>query len=137
MRKSVSEFVSSFNNDLFSRYGDGLFVSLILSDIEDGHLKIKETPKEIDDYVDYPWLTRFEIVTEKIKAIASDPRTHIKFEKEVKLASKAVKIDNFDIIETLKVSKYWRQKGGKFLPEYVFTDNFETELAIYENRFIV
>ena len=41
------------------------------------------------------------------------------------------------LIETLKVPAYWKQKGDRFLPEKVFTDIFEIEYAIYENRFII
>ena len=89
------------------------------------------------EVINFPWLDELEMVTEKIMSIASKPRTHIKVEKDVKKAEQAVKIDNYDIIETLKVPAYWKQKGDRFLPEKVYTDIFEIEYAIYENRFII
>jgi hypothetical protein len=76
-------------------------------------------------------------VVEKIMAICSDPRTHLKAEKEVKQAEKAVKIDNTDVRMTLRVPRFWKQKNDRMLPEYIYSDVFETEYAIYENRFIV
>ena len=90
-----------------------------------------------EERIDFPWLEELELVTEKVMAIASKPRTHIKVEKDVKKAEQAVKIDNSDIIETLKVPAYWKRKGDRFLPEKVYTDIFEIEYAIYENRFII
>lgn len=90
-----------------------------------------------DEAKSYPWLDDFVNVVEKIMAIVSDPRTHLKAEKQVKLADKAVRIDNEDVRMTLRVPKFWKQQNNRMLPEYIYTSVFETEYAIYENRFVV
>ncbi len=90
-----------------------------------------------DEAKSYPWITEFESVTENIMAIVSKPRTHLKVYKEVKQAEKAVKIANDDVIMTLKVPRFWKEKDNRMLPEYIYSDTSETNYAIYENRFVV
>ena len=136
MAKSLGKYFETYYAGLKEKYGESFNYNQFLDSAKKGGFKITGMSQNfVKENVDFPWLGELEIVTEKIMSIASNPRTHIKFEKEVKNSEKAVKIDNFDIIETLKVPKYWRQKDGRFLPEKVFTDNYETEYAIYENIF--
>ena len=90
-----------------------------------------------DESKSYPWIPEFSAVTENIMAIVSNPRTHLKVYKEVKQAEKAVKIDNNDVLMTLKVPRFWREKDNRMLPEYIYSDTSETDYAIYENRFVV
>ncbi len=90
-----------------------------------------------DEAKSYPWIPEFTAVTENIMSIVSTPRTHLKVYKEVKQAEKAVKIDNNDVIMTLKVPRFWREKDNRMLPEYIYSDTSETDYAIYENRFVV
>jgi len=138
MAKSLGKYLDSYNTSLMEKYGESFGYNTFLNFVKKGGFRITGLSNNaFKESIDLPWIDELEIVTEKIMAIASNPRSHIKFEKEVKQSSKAVKIDNFDIIETIKVPKFWRKKEERFLPEKVFTDNYETELAIYENRFII
>lgn len=138
MRESFSEYFANFNTGLVRKYIRGLDLDKFFADV-DGH-KFNLTGLgryHFDESIEYDWLDKLEFVTEKIMAIASDPRSHIKVYKEVKNSEQAVKISNVDIIETLKVPKFWKLKGNDYLPEKIYTDTFDIELAIYENRFII
>ena len=138
MKETLGKAIHTYNKNLSSQLGESFTYLNFIDSLKDGKIKASGlTTNFIKEELDFPWLEELEMVTEKIMAIASSPRSHIKFEKEVRKSEQAVKIDNFDIIETLKVPKFWKQKGGRFLPEHVYTDVYETELAIYENRFIV
>ena len=136
--KNIKGYYKEYSENLFNKVGNSFSFSAF---IEKSNLKkIRPTGLTSNYYpevINFPWLDELEMVTEKIMSIASKPRTHIKVEKDVKKAEQAVKIDNSDIIATLKVPSYWKRKGDRFLPEKVFTDIFEIEYAIYENRFII
>lgn len=95
------------------------------------------TASTYDESKSYPWIPEFTAVTENIMAIVSKPRTHLKVYKEVKQAEKAVRIANDDVIMTLKVPRFWKEKDNRMLPEYIYSDTSETDYAIYENRFVV
>ncbi len=138
MADSLSKYLHNYNRNLKDKLGSGFTFNSFCDASESKTIKASGLQANIkNEDLNLPWLDELKMVTEKIMAIASNPRSHIKFEKEVRKSEQAVKIDNFDIIETLKVPKFWKQKDGRFLPEYVYTDVYETELAIYENRFIV
>ncbi|MCR4879459.1 MAG: DUF2357 domain-containing protein [Bacilli bacterium] len=135
---NLSKYLEDYSNNILEKVGKEFSYSSFIDKSKSGPLKATGLSTNFyEEKIDFPWLSELELVTEKIMAIASKPRTHIKVEKDVKKAEQAVKIDNYDIIETLKVPAYWRQKGDRFLPEKVFTDIFEIEYAIYENRFII
>lgn len=135
---NLGKYLEDYSNNVLLELGKEFSYSSFLNKSKTGNLKATGlTTNFYEEKIDFPWLEELEMVTEKIMAIASKPRTHIKVEKDVKKAEQAVKIDNNDIIETLKVPAYWKQKGERFLPEKVFTDIFEIEYAIYENRFII
>lgn len=136
--ESISQYLEQYSKSLKKTLGEKFSLATFNKQVKT-HTDLTGGLREnnfLPDF-DLPWLDELKVVTEKILAIASSPRTHIKFEKEVKKSELAVKIDNYDIIETLKVPKFWRRKGGTYLPEYVYTDLYEIELAIYENRFII
>ena len=136
--RSLGKYLEDYSNEILSKCGKEFSYSAFIDKTKTKGLKPSGlTSNFIEEKIDFPWLDELELVTEKIMSIASKPRTHIKFEKDVKKAEQAVKIDNYDIIETLKVPPYWRRKGGRFVPEKVFTDIYEIENAIYENRFII
>lgn len=137
MADTLPSFINDFQARLEKR--GGAFVNGSLK--EDAEAGLFSALNHENDFFSeeksYPWLPEFSNVVEKIMAICSDPRTHLKTLKEVKQAEKAVKIDNTDIRMTLRVPRFWKQKNDKMLPEYIYSDIFETEYAIYENRFIV
>lgn len=135
---NLSKYLEDYSNNVLTQVGKEFSYTSFLSKSRNSDLRPTGlTTNFYEEKIDFPWLEELEMVTEKIMAIASKPRTHIKVEKDVKKAEQAVKIDNNDIIETLKVPAYWKRKGDRFLPEKVFTDIFEIEYAIYENRFII
>ena len=135
---NLGKYLEDYSSTVLNRLGREFSYSSFVNETKMGELKSTGlTTNFYEEKIDFPWLEELQMVTEKIMAIASKPRTHIKVEKDVKKAEQAVKIDNNDIIETLKVPAYWKQKGDRFLPEKVFTDIFEIEYAIYENRFII
>ena len=135
---NLGKYLEDYSSDILGKLGKEYSYSSFVNQTKVGGLKATGlTTNVYEEKIDFPWLDELEMVTEKIMAIASKPRTHIKVEKDVKKAEQAVKIDNYDVIETLKVPAYWKQKGDRFLPEKVYTDIFEIEYAIYENRFII
>lgn len=135
---NLSKYLEEYSSNVLSKIGKEFSYKDFLEGSKIDELRSTGLSTNFyEEKIDFPWLEELEMVTEKIMAIASKPRTHIKVEKDVKKAEQAVKIDNNDIIETLKVPAYWKQKGDRFLPEKVFTDIFEIEYAIYENRFII
>jgi len=137
MAETLQKFIDDFQAQLEKK--GGAFISGSLKeDAEAGVFSALNKEGEIyDEGTSYPWLPDFANVVEKIMAICSDPRTHLKVLKEVKNAEKAVKIDNTDVRMTLRVPRFWREKDNRMLPEYLYSDIFETEYAIYENRFVV
>jgi hypothetical protein len=136
--ESLKKYFQDFNRNLVSNAGTNFKYDKIYELVSKKVVKVDGLHQNfLKEDIEFSWLPELEIVTEKIMAIATNPRTHIKFEKEIKKAEQVVKIDNFDIIETLKLPKYWRQKDDTYLPEYLFSDQYETEYAIYENRFII
>ncbi|MBE6141445.1 MAG: DUF2357 domain-containing protein [Erysipelotrichaceae bacterium] len=135
---NLTKYLEEYSSSILHRVGKEFSYTDFIAHSKDDALRPTGLATNFyEEKIDFPWLEELEMVTEKIMAIASKPRTHIKVEKDVKKAEQAVKIDNNDIIETLKVPAYWKQKGERFLPEKVFTDIFEIEYAIYENRFII
>ena len=135
---NLGKYLEDYSSTVLNKLGHEFSYSNFVSQAKNSELRPTGlTTNFYEEKIDFPWLEELEMVTEKIMAIASKPRTHIKVEKDVKKAEQAVKIDNNDIIETLKVPAYWKRKGERFLPEKVFTDIFEIEYAIYENRFII
>ena len=136
--KTLGAYLNQYNEEITSKVGNAFsYASFIDKSKSKGLRPTGLINNYVEDVIDFPWLDELEMVTEKIMSIASKPRTHIKFEKDVKKAEQAVKIDNYDVIATLKVPAYWKQKGDDFIPERVFTDIYEIEYAIYENRFII
>jgi hypothetical protein len=137
MADTLPSFINDFETRLENRGGAFINGSL-KEDAEAGVFSaLNHENDSFSQEKSYPWLPEFANVVEKIMAICSDPRTHLKAEKEVKQAEKAVKIDNTDVRMTLRVPRFWKQKNDRMLPEYIYSDVFETEYAIYENRFIV
>ena len=135
---NLGKYLEDYSSNVLTKLGKEFSYSSFLDKSKNSDIRSTGlTTNFYEEKIDFPWLEELELVTEKIMAIASKPRTHIKVEKDVKKAEQAVKIDNYDVIETLKVPAYWKQKGDRFLPEKVFTDIFEIEYAIYENRFII
>ena len=135
---NLGKYLEDYSSNVLNELGKEFSYSNFVSKSKNSELRATGLSTNFyEEKIDFPWLEELEMVTEKIMAIASKPRTHIKVEKDVKKAEQAVKIDNNDIIETLKVPAYWKQKGDRFLPEKVYTDIFEIEYAIYENRFII
>ncbi len=135
---TLNKYLQDFNRNLLNNVGVNFTYVNLSNLIEKKKIKVDGLQHNyFRDEIEFSWLSELEIVTEKIMAIASNPRTHIKFEKEIKKAEQVVKIDNYDIIETLKLPKYWRKKDDEYLPEYLYTDQYEMEYAIYENRFII
>lgn len=138
MRESFNEYFANFNTGLVKKYVHGVDLDKFFADVDGHKFTLSGLGRyQFDESIEYDWLDKLEFVTEKIMAIASDPRSHIKVYKEVKNSEQAVKISNVDIIETLKVPKFWKLKGDDYLPEKIYTDTFDIELAIYENRFII
>lgn len=136
--KTLGKYLEDYSASILSKIGKEFSYSSFITKSKAKNLKASGISSTFyEEQIDFPWLDELELVTEKIMSIASKPRTHIKVEKDVKKVEQAVKIDNFDVIETLKVPAYWKRKGDRFLPEKVFTDIFEIEYAIYENRFII
>ena len=136
--KTLSSYFEEYSEAVYTKIGKDFSYSAFLEKSRTKNLKPTGINENFyEEVINFPWLDELEIVTEKIMSIASKPRTHIKVEKDVKKVEQAVKIDNFDVIATLKVPAYWKRKGNRFLPEKVFTDIFEIEYAIYENRFII
>lgn len=136
--KSLKKYFENYSDSILRKVGSNFSYSAFVEKSRSKRIVPAGLVENFyEEAIDFPWLEEMEIVTEKIMSIASKPRTHIKVEKDVKKAEQAVKIDNYDVIETLKVPAYWKRKGDRFLPEKVFTDIFEIEYAIYENRFII
>lgn len=137
MAETLPKFIEDFQAQL-EKKGGAFINGSLKEDAEAGVFSAINNESEIyDEKIAFPWLPDFSNVVEKIMAICSDPRTHLKVVKEVKKAEKAVKIDNTDVRMTLRVPRFWREKGNRMLPEYLYSDIFETEYAIYENRFVV
>lgn len=136
--KTLNKYFENYSASIFNKVGKDFSYSAFLEKSKSKSIRPSGLIENFyEEVINFPWLQELEMVTEKIMSIASKPRTHIKVEKDVKKAEQAVKIDNYDVIETLKVPAYWKRKGDRFLPEKVFTDIFEIEYAIYENRFII
>ena len=136
--KTLNKYFEDYSDSILKKVGKDFSYSAFLEKSKSKHIVPAGLSENFyEEVINFPWLKELENVTEKIMSIASKPRTHIKVEKDVKKAEQAVKIDNYDVIETLKVPAYWKRKGDRFLPEKVFTDIFEIEYAIYENRFII
>ena len=136
--KTLSKYFKDYSSSILNKIGNEFSYSAFLEKSKSKNLRPSGLRSNFyEEEINFPWLDELEMVAEKIMSIASKPRTHIKVEKDVKKAEQAVKIDNYDVIETLKVPAYWKRKGDRFLPEKVFTDIFEIEYAIYENRFII
>lgn len=86
---------------------------------------------------DYQWVKEAKTVIEKLESIVNSPRTHLSANQEFRKIEVAEKIDNASLRETIKRAKQWRKKDGELLPEQILTNEFETDFAIYENRFIL
>lgn len=84
-----------------------------------------------------PWYEVFARATHKIYQIIDEPKQQLKYEPVVKLSSKASKVTNQNLIDTVKVPDYWKQVGIRKVPEKVYSDVADDTLCIYENRFIV
>ena len=140
MNKEIGEYLQEYNEKLLNGLlTKGTFVEIgrAFSKSSPGALASGLRSNHHEERVNFPWASELELVTEKIMAIASDPRTHVRFDKEIRLAEQAVKVDGFDMKMTTKTSKLWRLKDDEFKPEKVYTTVYEADYAIYENRFLL
>lgn len=127
MDSSVLKYLSEFAERLEERYGDILPLDRFLADAEEGCLNIVE---------DYSWLDEFAAVIVRIGQIVSGGHLHVKHVKELKKAELASRVDAEAFHMTIKDPRLWRNSDSGIRPESVYSNTFEDEHAIYENRFI-
>ena len=140
MKTDIGNYLSSYNEKLLNQLvTQGTFVEIgkAFSKSSAGALASGLKSNAYEEKVDFPWIDQLDEVTEKIMSIASNPRTHVRFDKEIRLAEQAVKVDGNDMKMTTKTSKLWRLKDEEFKPEKVYTTVYEADFAIYENRFLL
>jgi len=138
MRKELQTFFTDFSFKCSKIFGSSFTMEDLNKALKNKQLKYIDNKVYLrDETIDFPWLSEFEMITNKILAISKNPRTHIRVYKDVVNSEAAVKIDNNDLIETIKTPKFWKLNDDEeYRPEYVYTDTYETDIAIYENRFI-
>lgn len=139
MPYSIEEYLNKFDATFNKKAGDLCEYSNLRRWIKRNslHLSVPNNPRKEFNAKDFDYIERFEAVIERIVTIISNPRTYIKVYKDVKKAEIVTKIDASDIAATLKVSAYWKNISGRQLPYKLYADTFETEYAIYENKFVV
>ena len=76
------------------------------------------------------------LVTNRIRAIYSEPHISLKKDEVIQNVSIASKFDTRSIESTYRDEKLWRIRLGEVAPEFIHTYVHEDNLAIYENRFI-
>mgnify|MGYP003294578699 FL=1 len=124
MKTDIGNYLSTYNEKLLNQLvTKGTFVEIgkAFSKSSAGALASGLKSNAYEEKVDFPWIDQLDEVTEKIMSIASNPRTHVRFDKEIRLAEQAVKVDGTDMKMTTKTSKLWRLKDEEFKPEKVYT----------------
>ncbi len=137
MQNNKEKSLKQFNIDLFSLYEQKVPLSSLIKDSTSGKLKLdyyRESSVINED--DFSWKERMNSVINRIKTIISNPRLHIKTEKEVRRAAVASKVDHVCLQLTFRDLKLWKKRTLAFEPERVYCNVFEDDIAIYENRFI-
>ncbi len=140
MKTDIANYLHDYNLKLLNKViNENAFSNLgeAFSQSPAGQLASGLKSNPIDEHIEFPWIDQLDEVTEKIMSIASNPRTHVRFDKEIRLAEQAVKVDGNDMKMTTKTSKLWRLKDEAFKPEKVYTTVYEADYAIYENRFLL
>lgn len=90
-----------------------------------------------DEKQELPWMEEFKKALKAVIKIVANPRYHIYSFKEPTLTEKVTKIDSHDIIESSKNDAYWQCTDGfHFVPKMFSTTINETDICIYENRFV-
>ena len=117
MADSLGSHIAKFNETLNKELGSSFSLSSFNDQVSKKKITIDgmRSNSRTED-LDFPWLSELEMVTEKIMAIASKYRTHLRVEKTVMRAEKAVRVDNYDIIATLKEPKFWKKKNSSRQP---------------------
>ena len=127
MDKSVLKYLSEFAERTEERYGDLVPLDRFFADLGEGKLGIAE---------DYSWLDEFASVLGRIGQIVSGGHLHVKYVKELKKTETASRVDAEAFRMTIRDPRLWKQTDRGAVPESVYTNTFEDEYAIYENRFV-
>jgi len=137
----IKTFLSSFNDSVVKLYDKKVSVEDLLHDIKTNKLILNGYIKHYFDFtkLDNPtWINDLDRVIAKLQNITHNPRTHIKTEKAILETEKVAKFSNSDLVTSLKSDKYWKiGEDGDMYPEKFVSDVYDTNLCIYENRFIV
>ncbi len=127
MERIVTRYLSAFSEKVTQLYGDNVPLAQLFSDAEDKKLNIVEN---------YDWLNDFSEAIAAIQRIIGHEHIHVKTVKELTLAETAARVDVEGFRMTLQDSQQWTDEGGELHPKKAYSNFFEDEYAIYENRFI-
>ena len=111
-------------------------------DIESFYSKINSLPsvsiQDLSFEYDISFFKELSFVLSVILSIMSKPHLNNKRDEIIARSGEVSSISEEDFQKTLKDASIWRDQGnGRLLPEYLYYHQYEDEIKIYENIFIV
>ena len=111
-------------------------------DIESFYSRINSLPpvsiQDLSFENDISFFKELSFVLSVILSIISKPHLNNKRDEIIARSGEVSSISEEDFQKTLRDSSIWRDQGnGRLLPEYLYYHQYEDEIKIYENIFIV
>ena len=138
MKQTKSNYLRVFNSEINDLFRGDAKVSRIIDAFEKEALLSSNVANSSSiEPEEFAWMDNFERTILKLRTIIGKPRLHLKTIKEVLKKDIANKVDATGFNMTARDSKLWKMQDAEYIPEYVYANISEDEIAIYENRFIV
>jgi len=136
MEYTQSDFLKQLNNEILELVPTTSLEDII-SKIDSNEISFNAYRQYVAvNDKDFLWIDDFRRTINTIRTIISKPKIHLRTDKVLLNANIASKVDSLGLRMTVKDSRLWKKKDNEFSPEYIYSNVYEDELPIYENRFI-
>ena len=140
MEKKVKTFSFQKANESYqkSKINDQDYNALV-NELNQGENFLRQTARNETKTFDNNFINELKEGIDAIMKILANPRTFIKEEQELIQTELAKKVSTLSLRHFSTHTQYIREvdKDGNVLPSKILTIQTETDLAIYENRFIM
>ena len=133
-KKANNAYLKSLNNQIEDKDYKAL-----VNEINQGENFLRQTARNETKTFDNNFINELKDGIDAIMKILANPRTFIKEEQELIQTELAKKVSTLSLRHFSTHTQYIREvdKDGNVLPSKILTIQTETDLAIYENRFIM
>lgn len=121
--RSIRKFARQ-NNDIESFYGNVADLRVL-------------SVQDVSFNNDIELFKEFSFILSVIFSIIAKPHLNNRREEIIARSGEAAAITEEDFLKTLRDSSIWKDDNGRMLPEYLYYHQYEDDLRIYENIFIV